>query len=67
MRNDEPEFKVALRALHLIKTYGGIICVDCLEGLIHPECKSSERSWEIAVEALDKISKIQKGEFNESG
>jgi hypothetical protein len=64
-RENEIELKLALRALHIIKNNCGIICEECLEGITHPECRSSQNSWDIAVQTLEKISKVQKGEYAE--
>ena len=65
-RDTQLELRVALQALHRIKTFNGVICEACAyNGIEHPECESSMNSWQTAVTALDKISKIQEGDYNE--
>lgn len=65
-KKDELDLDIALRALRWIRTYGGIICEDCgLNGMRHVECISSQKSWHIATDALDKIAMVQDGTYHE--
>lgn len=65
-KTDELDLKIALSALRSIRTYGGVICEECgMSGLIHAECISSQKAWQLAVSALEKIAMVQQGTYSE--
>lgn len=65
-KKDELDLDLALRALRYIRTYCGVICEECgTSGLVHAECISSQKAWNIATQALEKISMVQQGTYHE--
>lgn len=53
--SDAEKLKLALKALEYIVTHEGRVC-DNYEMCTHESCSSSHISWDVAYEALQKIT-----------